>query len=545
VAGLAASFGSGAMTNSIAEIEQADAILVTGSNTTEMHPVIASHVRRAVRKKCTALILVDPRKIGLERDAAVWLRPRPGTDVAWINGLMHVILREGLEDRDYIDERTEGFEDLRKVVEGYTPQRVEEITGIPARDLVMAARLYGKAKAGSILYAMGITQHTTGTDNVKSLANLAMLCGNVGIPNAGVNPLRGQNNVQGACDMGGLPNVYSGYQSVTDPEVRARMAVHWRVGALPDRPGRTLTDMTAGVFSGDIRAMYIVGENPMLSDPDLKHLAQALARLHFLVVQDIFLTETAAMADVVLPATSFAEKDGTFTNTERRVQRVRQAIAPLGDCRPDWRLIADISNRMGYKMDYASPEAIMEEIARVTPSYGGITYARIEHKGLQWPCPTPEHPGTPFLHKDRFTRGKGLFHGIEFQPPPEVPNDEYPLYLSTGRTLYHWHTGSMTRRSAGMVERAPRCEMEISAEDAAELGLENGTTARIRSRRGAITATVSITEKAVRGTVFIPFHYAESAVNILTHGMRDPVAKIPGLKVCAVRVEPVPAGASA
>ncbi len=400
-----------------------------------------------------------------------------------------------------------------------------------------AARLFGEAKRAAVLYAMGITQHTTGTDNVKSLANLAMLTGNVGIPNAGLNPLRGQNNVQGACDMGALPNVYSGYQPVADPAVRERMARAWCVQSLTETPGRTLTEITQAALDGEIRALYIVGENPMLSDPDLNHLQAALRKLDLLVVQDIFLTETAQLAHVVLSGASFAEKDGTFTNTERRVQRVRKAVDPPGAARADWQIIAALSTRMGYEMAYESPEQIMEEIAEVTPSYGGISYPRIEHRGLQWPCPSPDHGGTTFLHKGQFTRGRGLFHAIEYQAPPEVPDEQYPLYLSTGRVLYHWHTGSMTRRSAGMVDRVSECEMEISAADAERFGIADGAAVRVRSRRGEIRAKAKITHRAVAGTIFIPFHFAESAVNVLTHGMRDPVAKIPGLKVCAVHVE--------
>jgi formate dehydrogenase alpha subunit len=537
VAGLAASFGSGAMTNSIAEIERAKTILVTGSNTTEMHPVISTFIKRAVRQRGAQLILVDPRRIALQRYATNWLRPKPGTDVAWINGLMHVILEEGLHDEAYIRDRTEGFEAVREVVKAYTPGAVEQITGIPAENLVAAARLFGQAETAAVLYAMGITQHTTGTDNVKSLANLTLLTGNVGVPNAGLNPLRGQNNVQGACDMGALPNVYSGYQQVSDPAVRARMAKAWQMDSLPEKEGRTLTEMFQAALAGEIRAIYIVGENPMLSDPDLKHLEQALRKLDLLVVQDIFLTETAQVAHVVLPGASFAEKDGTFTNTERRVQRVRQAVEPVGDARADWEAIAELSTRMGYEMAYESPEQIMDEIAAVTPSYGGIHYSRIEHRGLQWPCPAPDHPGTTFLHKGQFPRGRGLFHAIDYQAPPEVPDEQYPLYLSTGRVLYHYHTGSMTRRSAGMVDRVSECEMEISAADAARLGIADGAPVRVRSRRGEIGAKAKITNRAVAGTIFIPFHFAESAVNVLTHGMRDPVAKIPGLKVCAVHVE--------
>lgn len=527
------------MTNSISEIELSEVILVTGTNTTEMHPVIASCVKRAARQKGAKLIVVDPRRIDLVSYADLWLRPKPGTDVAWINGMIHAILKEGLENKTYIQERTEGFDEMHRVVQAYTPERVEEITGIPADQLQRAARMYAQAKAASILYAMGITQHTNGTDNVKALANLAMLCGNVGIPNAGVNPLRGQNNVQGACDMGGLPNVFSGYQPVGDQAVREKMAAAWGVTSLPSRPGLTLMEMMEGASKGEIRGMFILGENPMLSDPDLRHVEEALSKLEFLVVEDIFLTETGRLAHVVLPGACFAEKEGTFTNTERRVQRVRKAVDPPGQARQDWEILCDLSTRMGLPMHYESPEAIMEEIRQVTPSYGGITYKRIERTGLQWPCPTLDHPGTQFLHKDRFTRGRGLFSPVEFQPPPEVPDPEFPMYLSTGRILYHWHGGSMTRRSRGLVERASRCEVEISPEDAERIGLKDGSKVRVVSRRGQIEALARITEKAVEGTVFVPFHFAEAAANLLTHSSLDPVSKIPGYKVCAVRVEPL------
>jgi len=537
VAGLAAAFGSGAMTNAIADIERAQAILVTGSNTTEMHPVIASHIKRAVRQKGAKLLVVDPRRIDLVFYAHQWLRPKPGTDVAWINGLIHVILRDGLHDESFIQVRTEGFEALRSAVEPYTPEHVERITGIAGGRIEEAAHMYAKAPCASIVYAMGITQHTSGTDNVKSLANLALACGNVGIPGAGVNPLRGQNNVQGACDMGALPNVFSGYQVVTDETLRAQMAKAWGIGGLPSQAGKTLTEIMDQAVTGEIRGLYIMGENPMLSDPDLHHVEKSLRTLDFLVVQDIFLTETAALAHVVLPGASAAEKNGTFTNTERRVQRVRKAIEPVGDSRPDWEIICNLATRLGYAMSYDNPEKIMEEITSVTPSYRGISYKRIARRGIQWPCPSPDHPGTPFLHKDGFARGKGVFHPVAHEDPPEVPDAQYPFYLSTGRILYHWHTGTMTRRASGLVERASECQVEIAPDDAKQYGIEEGDTVQIESRRGKIRAKAHITGKAVKGTIFIPFHFAEAPVNQLTHRAKDPVAKIPGLKVCAVKVK--------
>ncbi len=428
------------MTNTVADIEQADVILITGSNTTENHPVLSSVVKRAVTVKGAKLIVVDPRRIRITRYADKWLRQNLGTDVVWINGLMHVIIKEGLHAKQFIENRTEGFDELQETVEKFTPDTVEQITGIPAQEIIDAARLYANAERGSILYCMGITQHTTGTDNVKSLANLAMLCGNMGIEGGGVNPLRGQNNVQGACDMGGLPDVYSGYQKVIDPAARQRMAEAWNVDQLPDQPGLQATQMIPAAHDGTLKALYIIGENPLVSDPDVNHVEKSLNNLDFLVVQDIFLTETAKLADVVLPTACYAEKDGTFVNTERRVQRVRKAVDPPGESRGDWEIICEIAARMGYSMTYDSSRQIMEEISKVTPSFAGISYDRIEHEGIHWPCPTAEHPGTPILHREQFTRGKGLFHAIDYIEPAEMIDDEYPLYLTTGRLLYQYHT---------------------------------------------------------------------------------------------------------
>lgn len=538
MAGLAASFGSGAMTNSIAELENTDCILVIGSNTTETHPVTSTFIKRAVRLNHKTLIVIDPRRLDLVRHATLWLRQRPGTDIAVINGIMNLIIQENLHDQAYIAERTENFAALKETVAKYTPEYVERISGVPPAALRQAARLYGGAPAASIVYAMGITQHTVGTDNVKSLANLSMLCGNVGIEGGGVNPLRGQNNVQGACDMGGLPNVFSGYQPVADTNARAKMEAAWGVKNLPDKPGMTMTEMVPAMSKGTFKALYIVGENPIVSDPDADHVLKAFQKLDFLLVQDIFLTETARLADVVLPATSFAEKEGTFSNTERRVARVRQVIPPVGDSWPDWRIIAELSRRLGYPMDYAGPEAIFEEIRRVTPSYAGITYARLETEGgLQWPCPTTEHPGTVYLHRGQFARGKGAFFAIDHRDPAEMPDAEYPMILTTGRVLYQYHTGTMSRRSPGLEEKAPECRVEIAAGDAIDYGIGDGEPVRLRTRRGEIVARAQISPKAVAGTIFVPFHYIEASANKLTIAALDPVAKIPEYKVCAVHLE--------
>jgi len=536
VAGLAAAFGSGAMTNTIADIEDADVILITGSNTTENHPVISSVVKRAVTLRGTRLIVVDPRRIRITRYADKWLRQNLGTDVVWINGLMHVIIKEGLHAAEFVEKRTEGFAELQQIVEKFTPDYVEQISGIPAQELIDAARLYARAERGCILYCMGITQHTTGTDNVKSLANLAMLCGNMGIAGGGVNPLRGQNNVQGACDMGGLPDVYSGYQKVVDPEARRRMAEAWNVEQLSDKPGMKATQMIPAAHDGTLKALYVIGENPLVSDPDVNHAEKSLTNLDFLVVQDIFLTETARLADVVLPSACFAEKDGTFANTERRVQRVRKAVDPPGQAWDDWKIIGEIATRMGYPMAYENSRQIMDELSRVTPSYAGISYERIEYEGIHWPCPTAEHPGTPILHRDQFSRGKGLFHAIDYIEPAELTDDEYPLYLTTGRLLYQYHTGTMSMKTGGLNEIAPEAFVEISPQDARKFEVKEGSRVNIDSRRGTIQARIKISRKAVTGTVFIPFHYAAAAANRLTNAALDPISGIPEYKVCAVKL---------
>jgi len=536
VVGLVAAFGSGAMTNSIAEIENADVLLITGSNTTEMHPIVAIQVKRAVLRKGAKLIVIDPREVPIARYATLWLRPKPGTDVAWLNGLMHIIIEEGLWAKDYVAQRTDNFEEFADVIKKYTPELVEEITGIPKEQLTKAARTYAAAEKAMILFAMGITQHTTGTDNVKSIANLAMLCGKVGIGSGGVNPLRGQNNVQGACDMGALPNLFPGYQPLTNEEAMAKFEQAWG-RKLPLTPGLTVVEMMRAAEEGKIRAMYIVGENPMISDPDIQHVEAALSKLDFLVVQDIFLTETAQLADVVLPATTFAEKDGTFTNTERGVQRIRKAIEPIGESRPDWQIICELATRMGYEMSYEHPADIMTEIAKLTPIYGGILYDRLEDGGLQWPCPDREHPGTKYLHKDKFTRGRGLFHPIEYRPPAETPDEEYPFILTTGRVSYHWHTGSMSRRCQGLTEIYPEGLAEINPTDAENLAIQEGAKIKVSSRRGQVEVKAKLSEQSPRGVIFMSFHFNEAAANMLTNPALDPLGKIPEYKVCAVKVE--------
>ncbi len=541
MAGLATTLGSGAMTNAIADIPQAEVLLVIGSNTTEAHPVIALQMKAAVRKHGARLILIDPRRIELAQFAHLHLRHIPGSDVALVNSMAHVILAEGLENRAFIEGRTEGFEAFKESVQEWAPERAAAVCGVPPELIVEAARLYARAGAASIFWAMGITQHTTGTDNVKALSNLALICGHIGRPGTGLNPLRGQNNVQGACDMGGLPNVFPAYQPVTDEAVRRKFADGWGVPfeRLSPRVGLTVTEMMNGILEGKVKGLFIMGENPMLSDPNLHHVEEALKNVEFLAVQDIFPNETAEFADVVLPAVSFAEKEGTFTNTERRVQRVRTALPPLGEAREDWRILTDLAGRMGSGWRYDGAAAIFDEMACLTPSYAGLSHARLEAGGLQWPCPTADHPGTPILHTQKFTRGKGLLAPVVYRPPAEEPDRDYPLRLSTGRVLFHWHGGTLSRRSPGLESLAPQAEVEIHPQDAEALGIVDGRPVRVLSRRGQLVAAARVTRRSPPGTVFMTFHYAEAAANLLTSDAVDPIAKIPEYKVSAVRIEVV------
>jgi len=536
VVGLAATFGSGAMTNSINDFDGADLFLVTGSNTTEQHPLIGTRIINA-KQRGAQLIVVDPRDIVLAKFADLHLRQRIGTDVAVLNGMMHVILEEELYDREFVAARTENFDRLKETVSQYPPRVVEKITGISTVDLRKAARMYAKADKAMIVYAMGITQHTTGVDNVKSCANLAMLTGHLGRASVGVNPLRGQNNVQGACDMGGLPNVFSGYQPVADAAARKKFEEAWRVEGLDDKAGLTITDMMTAAQKGELKALYIMGENPLMSDPDTSHIEQALSSLDFLVVQDIFLSETARKADVVLPAASFAEKTGTYTNTERRVQLAKQAVSPPGQARPDWQIICEISRLAGYAMDYRSPADILKEINALTPSYAGIAYERLSGGfGLQWPCPAADHPGTPFLHKDKFSKGLGTFMPCEFKPPEEMPDEEYNFMLTTGRVYYQYHTGTLSRRVSILEREAPEALLEMHPEDARTLGVRNRDVVEVSSRRGSVKMKVEVTERVPPRVVFSTFHYREASINLLTNPVFDPVAKIPEYKACAVKI---------
>jgi formate dehydrogenase alpha subunit len=523
------------MTNSTLEIENHDVIFVIGSNTTETHPIIGLKMKKAVRQGAE-LIVADPRKIDLVRFANLWLQHRPGTDVALLNSIMHVILKEDLIDKKFIEERTEGFESFKDSLNSYTPERGESITGVPKENIIKAALLYGNAVRPGIYYTMGITQHSHGTENVFAIANIALMTGNLGRESTGVNPLRGQNNVQGATDMGCLPDFYPGYQKVNITGIRQKFQSIWGT-SLSDKPGLTATEMIKAAVDGNLKAMYIMGENPVMSDPDMNHTITSLKNLNFLVVQDIFMTETAELADVVLPSACFAEKDGTFTNTARRVQRVRKAVEPPGEAKEDSSIIIELSKRLGYEMRYDSIEDVFYESGKLWPALAGITYKRVAKKGIQWPCPTSDHPGTPYLFKGGFPRGKAAFTVVEYRPSQELPDGNYPFLLSTGRQLFQYHTGSMTRRIDAINKVSPTAYMEIHPDDANTLGIHDGDTVKVSSKRGSIDVNVLISKRPTKGVVFIPFHFREAAANLLTNTALDPISKIPELKVCAVKIE--------
>lgn len=534
VAGLATTLGSGAMTNPIQDVMKADAIFVTGSNTTEAHPVMATFIKRAV-KEGKKLIVADPREIELAHYADVYLKIKPGTSVALSNAMIHVILESGLTDQDYIKEHTEGFENLRELVKEYTPERVAKICEVSETDILRAAKIYGEAQRASIIYSMGITQHINGTDNVMSLSNLALVTGNLGKEGGGVNPLRGQNNVQGACDMGALPNVFTGYQQVSNPATIEKFEAAWGT-KLSDEVGLTVTEAIPAAERGDIKLLYIMGENPMVSDPDTKHVQKGLEKA-FLIVQDIFLTETAALADVVLPASTFAEKDGTFTNTERRVQRIRRAVESPGEAKADWVILMELMNLLGYRKTYPNPEAIFDEIRAVTPQYAGITYDRIDQAGISWPCPTEDHPGTPILHVGKPARGTAILKPVEWIESVELGDEAYPYVLTTGRILYQYHTRTMSDKTRGVHQIAPEAYVEIHPALAKEKAIDDGDWVAVSSKRGTITIKAKVTDKVARGVVFIPFHWANGA-NVLTNGeVLDQYCKIPGLKVTGVKIE--------
>ncbi len=549
MAGLAASYGSGAMSNSMRDVaNNAAAMLIIGSNTTEQHPVFGTMIRQAVIRRGVKLVVADPRKIDMVDFAALHLRQKPGTDIALLNGLMYIILEKGWEDKAFIEQRTEGFDEFKAVIEGYPPEKTAEITGLPVEQLYQAAEILALNKPMAVMWAMGITQHIVGVRNVMDLANLQMLLGNIGVPGGGVNPLRGQNNVQGACDMGGLPNVYPGYQTVTVEAAQKKFETAWGV-SLPNKVGMTVTEMIPAITEDKVKALYILGEDPVMSDPDSAHIRHCLDECEFIVLEEIFPSETSAYADVLMPGVSFAEKTGTFTNTERRVQIVRKAIEPLGDARPDWWIIAELAKRVlsqGKRevsaapfsgWNYTHPAQIMDEIAALTPSYAGISHERLEHgEQLQWPVRDSTHPGTPILHIGQFARGLGKFAPIEHIPPAEMPDDDYPMILNTGRVLYHWHGGEMTRRAKGLLEIYSEALIEMNPEDAQHLGLDGHKRVRVSSRRGSIEAEAWITDRVPPGMVYANFHFPEASANELTIAALDPIAKIPEYKVCAVKV---------
>lgn len=537
VHGLAMTLGSGAMTNTIRDItEEPEVMLIVGSNTTEAHPVVGSHIRKAAQRGCK-LIVVDPRDITLADDAEIHLKIKPGTNVAFSNGMMHIIIKEGLADEAYIKERTEGYEEIKKIVEEYTPERVAKICHIDPEDLKRAAIMYAKAEKAPIIYCLGVTEHSTGTEGVMSLSNIAMLVGKIGKSGCGVNPLRGQNNVQGACDMGCLPNNFPGYQKLADPNTIPKFEKAWGV-ELNEKEGLTATQVLPAAVEGEIKALYIFGEDPIVTDPDTAHVIKCLSSLEFFVVQDLFLTETAQYADVVLPGTSYGEKEGTFSNTERRVQRVRKAVELEGNMRLDTDVFCDVMTRMGYPCHYDSAADIMDEIASVAPSFAGISHARLDAgESLQWPCITKGHPGTPIMHVDKFSRGLGWFYPAVYKESKELPDEDFPILLMTGRMLYHYNTRAMTGKSEGINEIANESYIEMHYEDADNIGIKNGDRVKVYSRRGELETTARVGKKVNPGESFMTFHFPDGNANKLTNAVFDDIARIPEYKVCAIKIE--------
>ena len=534
------------MTNTIADITQdSDVIMIVGSNSEEAHPVLGMQLRAAVARGAK-LIVADPRDIDLAAQADVHLKLRPGTNVAFANGMMHVIIEEGLEDKEFIQSRTDvaQFEKLKAMVAKYTPEYVAEICHIDPDDLRAAARLYATAKAAPILYCLGVTEHSTGTEGVMSLSNLAMICGKIGRPGCGVNPIRGQNNVQGACDMGAMPTDFTGYQKVANPDVLKKFEDAWGVKLNPN-PGIKATECFPAMIEGKIKGLFIFGEDPMRTDPDTHHVLHALQSLDFLVVDELFMTETAKLADVILPGRSYAEKEGTFTNTERRVQRVRKAITAPGNMRLDTDIFTDIMNRMGYPQPYLTAAEIMDEISALTPSFGGITHARLDSeevngRGLQWPCTSKDHPGTPIMHVGKFSRGEGTYYLAEYKASQELPDDEYPLLMMTGRNLYHYNAMAMTDKTPGLMEISGYSYIEINTKDAEKLGIQDGERVRVSSRRGTISSEAHVSDKTNPGECWMPFHFLDGNANWLTNNALDSIARAPEYKVCAIRVEKIP-----
>jgi formate dehydrogenase major subunit len=537
VASLALTFGSGAMTNSIADTNKTELFLMIGSNPDTSHPTIGLRIHQALDRGAK-MIVVDPRRTGLAERADLWLRIKPGTDVALLNSMMNVIIEEDLLDKKFVEERTEDYDELVRLVKKYQPFMVEKITGIPAEQIRKAARMYAAPGRHAIFHGMGITHYVTGTDRVKCIANLAMLCGKVGVEGGGCNPLRGQNNVQGACDMGALFNTLPGYVSLSNEDLFDKYEKLWKV-KLPRRPGKPATEVWDNIMKGNIRSLYIFGEDPAVADANISLVQAALEKCDFVVVQDIFMTKTAQMADVVLPAACYAEKEGTFTNTERRVQRVRKAVEPPGEARPDWKIFCDLSRKMGYEMNYRSPREIFEEVSRILPQYAGITYERLEKVGLQWPVPTLDHPGTPVLHIGKFTRGKGLFIPEDYIPPVEPADQEYPLQFTTGRDLSRYNFSSMTGKTREIDIISPECFAEIHPEDAQQYDIKENDLVRLTSRRGSVVLRAKVTDRTQQGTVFATYNHIEALVNLLTLDALDRLSRTPEYKLCAIKVEVV------
>ncbi len=527
------------MTNSIPEIRQADFLFVIGSNTSEAHPIIAMEMKRAVQRGAR-LAVADPRAIWMSQIADWHLQLKPGTDVWLLNALAHVILDEGLEAQEWIEANTEGFAAVRETVAGYTPEKAEEITGVPAETIRQVARAYATTEKAGIYYTLGITEHTTGTDNVYALSNLVLMTGHLGIRSAGMNPLRGQNNVQGANDAGATPVFYPGYQRAEDHQVRAKFAAGWGVEQ-SETPGLNLNQMMKAMGDGRLRGLYLMGEDIVISEPNVGRVEKAMNELDFVVVQDIFFNESCRFADVVLPAACFAEKEGVFTNSDRRVQRVRKAVEPPGEARADWHIILEVMKRAGLKQpDYRTPAEVYDEIAALTPKFAGISHQRIEREGgLQWPVESPEAPSTEYLHRGGVLRGKGLFQAVEFRPPFECEDAEYPLVLSTGRTLYHYNAATQTRRSEGLSGKQPECFVEVHRRDAGKLGIEDGQLVDVVSRRGRVRCRAMVSRQVRRGAIWMPFHFPEARTNYLTTDAGDAVTGTGEYKVCAARIEPV------
>jgi len=524
------------MTNSIAEIENADFLFVIGSNTTEAHPVIALRMKKAVQRGAT-LVVADPRAIWLTKLAKHHLQLRPGTDVWLINALMHVIVTEGLVNEEYVRTNAEGFEDVKSVVLRYPPEEAEKVTGVPAELIRQVAREYATTRKAGVYYTLGITEHTTGVDNVLSLSNMVVMTGHLGYESTGMNPLRGQNNVQGANDMGNNPVYHAGYQKVDDPEVRRKFSQAWGV-EVPSHPGLRLDQMMAGMHDGRVHGFFIMGEDPILSEPNAHHVEQGFEGLDFVACQDIFLSETARKyADVVFPAACFAEKEGTFTNSERRVQRVRKAVEPPGQAKPDWEILQEVARRLGADWDYETPEQVWDEVADLSPRFHGIRYDRIEEVGIQWPCPDRDHPGMKFLHEGKPMIGKARMFPIEFRPPHESADRDYDLTMSTGRILFHYNAATQTRRSGRLTDKQDGAFIQVNPSDAAVRGIEPDEQVVIRSRRGAIRARADVTTAVPPGVVWMPMHYAEARANELTHEIGDPEIGTPEYKVTAVRLE--------